>query len=54
MISVEWGCLEAVTHQGSFLHAVLEFVMIITVGSETYAKGSHALCYFDSLNALGA
>jgi hypothetical protein len=55
MLSVEWSCLEAVTHCGGFLRPMLEFVEIVTIGSETYAnKGSHALCYLDTFDALGA
>jgi hypothetical protein len=53
MLSVEWGFLKSVTYQGRFLHTMLVlFVMVIAIGSETYAKGSHALCYFGSFNAL--
>jgi hypothetical protein len=53
MLSVEWSCLEAVTHHGGFLHPMLKFVKIVTIGSETYAKGSHALCDLDTFDALG-
>jgi hypothetical protein len=28
MLLVEWGSLESVTHQGSFLHAILEFLVM--------------------------
>jgi hypothetical protein len=30
MFSVEWSCLESVTHRGSFRHSVHEFIVIVT------------------------
>jgi hypothetical protein len=54
MLTVEWSCLEAVTHLGGFLHPMLKFVKIVSIGSKTNAKCTHALCYLDTLVTLGA
>jgi hypothetical protein len=54
MLSVEWSCLEAVTHLCGFLHPMLKFVKIVTIGSKMDAKCTHALCYLDTLDTLGA
>jgi hypothetical protein len=54
MLSVEGSCLEEVTYFRGFIQPVLEFVKIVAIRSETDAKCTHSLCYFNTLDTLGS
>ena len=49
----KWGCFDALLHFGGLLDMVSKFVVIISVRSESDAKGAHAGCSAYTLDGGG-
>jgi hypothetical protein len=53
VLSVKGGKLESVTHCCCFGHAVVKFVIVISIGCKAYTQGAHSLSDFDPCNEVG-